>query len=294
MRQLRTLLAIAQTGSFSKAAELVHLTVSAVGQQVRALEAEVGVVLFDRTSRPPSLTVAGRQMVEVAENILRTADVGIDLVKGRKVAGTLSLGSVRTSALSILPRAMKRLNSNYPELRIRLQTAASESLLRDVAAGRIDAAMVSEHVNFPTGLKWRAFRREPLFVIAPPHSPMLDATGYLTRYPYIRFRSNVPLANQIDLELAKLNLALNEIAEIDTIAAITSCVANGLGVSVVPRLAVDASALPLVTAPFGTPPVFREIGLVEKTSGPRSNLISELHEMLIEECGEFGVPAKVT
>ena len=288
-RQLRTLLAIAETGSFSRAAEIVHLTVSAVSQQIQALEQEVGARFFDRGTRPPRLTAAGQQMVEAARELVRAAENAIDAVSGRRVVGTLAIGSVRTSAMSLLPRAIMELRSDYPELRIRLRVSQSETLLQDVLAGRLDAAMVAEHGNFPPGLRWRPFLREPLFVAAPPGAPDLPAEELLARYPYVRFRSNVPLAHMIDLELARLAIPLAEVAEIDTIAAIVSCVANGLGVSVLPRIAIEDCAAPLVAAPFGAPRLFRRIGLVERHNGARALLISELHRRLVASSGVDGV-----
>ncbi|WP_374298286.1 LysR family transcriptional regulator [Paracoccus sp. (in: a-proteobacteria)] len=291
-RQLKTLLAIVESGSFSRAAGAVHLTVSAVSQQIQALEQEVGAPLFDRASRPPRLTAAGQQMVELADQVVRAAENAIDAISGRRLIGTLSMGSVRTSALSLLPRAMVRMNAAHPDLRIKLRVALSETLLQDVLAGRLDAAMIAEHGNFPSALRWRPFLREPLWLIAPPGSPRLPVEEFLTRYPFIRFRSNVPLAHMVDLELARLNLPLNEIAEIDTIAAIASCVANGLGVSVVPQVAIDDAAADFVRAPFGNPQMFRQIGLVERKSGSRALLISEIHRLLVEICGPNGIPYK--
>lgn len=284
-RQLKTLLAIAESGGFSRAAEIVHLTVSAVSQQVQALEQEVGTELFDRSTRPPRLTAAGQQMVEAARELVRATENAIDAVSGRKVVGTLAIGSVRTSAMSVLPRAIVELKDRYPELRIKLRVSMSETLLQDVVAGRLDAAMVAEHAGFPPALRWRPFLREPLFLVAPPGSPQLSCREFLSRYPYVRFRSNVPLAHMIDLELARMNVVLNEVAEIDTVLAIVSCVANGLGVSVVPQVAIDDCAAPLVTVPFGTPQLYRRVGLVERQNGARALLIEQLHRRLLDAAG---------
>lgn len=287
-RQLKSLLAIVDHGSFSRAAGVVHLTVSAVSQQVQALEAEVGASLFDRSTRPPSLTVAGHQLVEAARELVRTAEGAMDAISGRRVAGTLTLGSVRTSALSLLPRAIVRLNAAYADLRVKLRVSNSDLLMQDVVAGRIDAAMVAEHLDFPQTLRWRHFLHEPLFVAAPPGTPQADAEIMLRSLPYVRFRASVPLARLIDRELARLNLPLNEIAEIDTIASIAACVASGLGVSVLPQVAIRDCPVPLVCAPFGQPQLHRQIGLVERRNGPRAALIAELHELLVETADSSG------
>lgn len=165
----------------------------------------------------------------------------------------------------------------------------SETLLQDVVSGRLDAAMVAEYGNFPDSLRWRPFLDEPLFVVAPPGTPATEANELLVRHPFIRFRANVPLAHLIDLELARMNLPLAEIAQIDTISAITACVANGLGVSILPQVAITDCAADLVTAPFGHPQLHRKIGLVERKTAPRAALISMLHGLLVEECGPHGV-----
>lgn len=287
-RQLKTLLAIVECGTFARAAEHVHLTPSAVSQQVKALEAEVGRPLFDRTSRPPRLTTAGQQMAEAARHLVRAAEEALDAIAGRTVSAPLILGSVRTSALGLMPRAIMLMKEAHPGLRIRLRVAMSEALLVDVAAGRLDAAMVAENPGLPDTLRWRPFIREPLFVIAPPDALPMTAEGYLSSLPFVRFRSSVPLAHMIDRELARMNLPLNEIAEIDTISAIVACVANGLGVSVVPNIAIRECAAPLMTAPFGAPHLYRQIGLVHRPGSPRPSLIADLHACLVSVSEEYG------
>jgi DNA-binding transcriptional LysR family regulator len=287
-RQLKTLTAIARTGSFARAAELVNLTPSAISQQIQALEAEVGSPLFDRSNRPPNLTPAGLQMLALAEEVTRITDSTIDAIRGRGISGTLFLGSVRTSAIGLLPNAITRLNTLYPQLRTKLRVSLSETLLSDVVVGRLDAAMVAEINEFPSTLRWRPFLREPLLVIAPPGTQPGTARDLLGKHPFVRFRSNVPLAHMIDRELARMNLVLNEVAEMDTVSLITACVVNGLGVSVVPRIAVMDSNVPLVTAPFGDPLIYRQIGLIESKSGAKSLLIDELHRQLVAASGPFG------
>lgn len=276
IRQLRTFLAIVEQGNFSRAADHLNLTPSAVTQQMHALETEIGVPLFDRSSRPPRLNTAGMQMLDAARSLIQTAEDAIGTITGRKVVGTLAIGSVRTSALGLLPRAIVLLRERNPGLRIKLRVGLSDPLLQDVAAGRLDAAMVAENRDLPAGLRWNPFIREPLFVIAPPGSPHATGSELLRTLPYIRFRAAVPLAQTIDHELARMNIPLNEIAEIDTISSITSCVANGLGVSVVPDVAVKECSASLVTAPFGDPLVTRRIGLIQRSGNPRAVMIEQL------------------
>lgn len=289
-RQLKTLLAIAETGSFARAAGRISLTPSAVSQQIQALESEVGVSLFNRESRPPTLTAAGIQMVSAAAELVRAAENAIDAISGRRIVGTFVIGSVRTSAISLLPQAITRMVANHPGLKVRLQVGQSEGMAQDVAAGRLDAAVIAENSVTARELRWTSFIREPLFVIAPPGTPVAPATRMLVDHLFIRFRANVPLAKLIDTELGRMNLPLNDIAEMDTIAAVVACVVNGLGVSIVPRIAALDSGAGIVSVPFGDPPVFRQIGLLQRPQSPRTALIRELHSHLAAVSGEYGVP----
>jgi DNA-binding transcriptional LysR family regulator len=290
IRQLRTLVAVAEFGTFGRAAEAVNLTPSAVSQQINALETEVGAKLFDRSSRPPVLNTQGLQMLDAAHKLIRTAEEAIDAISGRRVIGTFNLGSVRTSAFALLPRAIIAMQAKFPDLLIKLRVGLTEPFLADVAAGRLDAAVVAEHVGMPRELRWSPFIREPLLVIAPPGSPRLAANKLLESLPFIRFRNSVPLATLIDTELARLGLRLKEIAEIDTIAAIVPCVRHGLGAAIVPNVAVQDPALAdLVTAPFGKPQVHRQMGLVERARNPSAAVVEALHGELARLCGAFGV-----
>lgn len=290
-RQLRTLLAIAETGSFARAADKVALTPSAVSQQIQALENEVGVRLFNRENRPPSLTTEGHQMVAAAAELVRATENALDAISGRRIIGTLAIGSVRTSAIGLLPQAISRLVAAHPQLKINLRVNLSESLVQDVAAGRLDAAVIAENIVSIRELQWQPFIREPLVLIAPPGTAADSVEQILVSQPFIRFRANVPLATLIETELGRMNLPISDIAQIDTIPAIAACVANGLGASIVPRIALNAIRDDVLAIPFGSPPVFRQIGLLTRHKSPRAGLIRELHDHLAEVSGEFGVPS---
>jgi len=199
-RQLKTLLAIQSHGTFAQAAEVVHLTPSAVSQQIHALEDELQVTLFDRGTRPPSITPDGLQVIEMARDILRREEDTKASLRGDQIAGTLMLGSVRSSALNLLPRALVQMRQRYPDLKPSLRVSLSSTLISDVAAGRLDAAIVAEHLGFPNALRWSPFLREPLWLIMPHGMESSDPIELLNTRPYIRFRSAVPLANLIDTE----------------------------------------------------------------------------------------------
>ncbi|RYH06563.1 LysR family transcriptional regulator [Tropicimonas sp. IMCC6043] len=289
IRQLQTLVAIADHGTFARAAEVVHITPSAVSQQIRALESEFGVPLFNRESRPPSLNLQGLQLIEMARKVLRTVEETKIILDGRRATGTLTIGSVRTSTIGLLPLAIVGLRQTYPELKVNLRVGLSNELINDLLADRINMGIVAEHVGMPRTLKWSPFIREPLVVIAPPDAGGETFTEILENTPFIRFSSPVPLANLIDTELAKMGIFTNDIAEIDTIPAIVEFVTGGLGAGVVPSIALRSNNLPLKTLPFGDPPVFRQIGIVQAANSPKARFFDEVHRQLANAAGEWGV-----
>lgn len=290
-RQLKTLLAIKSHGTFAQAADVVGLTPSAVSQQIQALEDELRTTIFDRSSRPPKITPEGLQVIEMAQDILRREEDTKASLRGDQVAGTLMLGSVRSSALNLLPRAMVQMRQRYPELKSSLRVSLSSNLIADVAGGRIDAAIVAEHLGMPGSLRWSPFLREPLWLIAPEGMESDDPIELLNTRPYIRFRSPVPLANLIDTELSRLGVVTNDVAEIDTIGAIVTGVRQGLGISVVPHVALqEPEDINIRKLPFGSPQVNRQIGIVERTASPRAEIISLLHTVLADLCGVYGLP----
>lgn len=289
-RQLKTLVAIANNGTFAKAADEVFLTPSAVSQQMQALEQELNATLFDRLSRPPKLTPQGIQVYEMAQNILRLEDNAKASLRGDKISGTLMIGSVRTSALSLLPRSIKLMRKEYPDLKINLQVALSANLITDVATGRLDAAVVAEHISFPPALRWSPFLKEPLLLIAPKDTHPQSVHLMLSTLPFIRFRSGVPLATLIDTEISRMGIITNDVAEIDTIGSIVTCVRQGMGISIVPLVALEEfDDREIVRIPFGEPQVTRQIGIVERTVSPREQIVEQLHALLAELCGEHGV-----
>ena len=298
-RQLQTLLAIAEEGNFAAAARKVNLTPSAVSQQIAALEKEIGVAVFDRSRRPPALNAKGVQLLQAARSILQIVEDTRADITGKGVTGTLNIGALRTCTFGLLPRAIADLREAYPQLTYSLTVGFSQALMNDVVSGRLDVAIVAEHVGVLPTLRWTPFLHEPLLAVAPPGTPRRTAGDWLTERPYIRYKTSVPLANQIDTELARLGLAPRDVVVVDTMPAAIGFVRAGLGVSVVPLMSLQdqAAAIPSTTAastaastaialpavPFGEPPSVRRIGTVQRMSSTRSSVIATFHAALLRQ-----------
>jgi DNA-binding transcriptional LysR family regulator len=145
LRHLRYFVAVAEELHFRRAAERLYVAQPAVSEQVRKLEQELGVRLFDRNQRSVSLTVAGTALLEEARHILRHAEAAQEAARtaGDRAAMRLRIGHLADSLPTGVARAMRRLGSIAPNVRVDLSTGPALRLVEDLRAGRLDAAVVA-------------------------------------------------------------------------------------------------------------------------------------------------------
>ena len=280
-RQLETLLAITPHGGFAAAARAVNLTASAVSQQISALEAELGVQLFDRDRRPPVLTAKGAEMVRSAQSILQIVTDTKASATGGQVRGTLAFGSLRTTANSLVPRSLTPLRARFPDLNFRIRVGMSEELISEVVSGQLDAALVADHVAVPNGLRWTAVVTEPLVVLTPPGVGAVSMADLIRDVPYIRYRTQVPLARQIDTEFARFGAVPRQVVSVNTMPSVVGCVQAGLGFAIIPQIALqDMITASLDWFPFGAPPIHRRLGVVQRVTSGREGVLGALVEAL--------------
>ncbi|QFS82535.1 HTH-type transcriptional regulator GltR [Roseivivax sp. THAF40] len=286
IRQLETLIAVADTGSFAAAARLVNLTSSAVSQQIQSLESEMGVQLFDRSKRPPRLNGKGEDFLRTARNVVQTMTEARVALSGGRTSGVLKFGAIRTVSTRFMPQAFAEMRRVYPDLAFNLSVGLSEKLMSDVGAGRLDAALVAEHVGVPSSLAWHPVIEEPLVLVAPPGTADETETELMRRLPFIRYETDVPLARQITTELSRLAIAPREVAVANTMPAVVGLVEAGLGFAVVPRIAyLDARSERLVCRPFGRGQISRRLGLVHRQNSTRSKTLATLRGILSDQGG---------
>ncbi|WP_292285405.1 LysR family transcriptional regulator [Marivita sp.] len=290
IRQLQTLVAVADTRSFAASSRIVNLTPSAISQQIQSLEGEIGVEIFDRTRRPPILNAKGEEIVRAARQIVQIMAEARQSISGGSTAGVLKIGSIRTISMRIVPQAFARTAERFPNIAFHLTVGMSEDLLSDVAAGRLDAAVVAEHVDIPGGLIWTPILEEPLLLVAPPDLEGLSGQDLLKRLPFIRYDTKVPLARQIDVELSRLGVEPQEIVVANTMPSVVGCVLAGLGVAVVPTSAIhDKASADLYVQSFGDTHAYRRVGLVQRQVCARAAVLSEMANILSEQAMSSGL-----
>lgn len=291
IKTLQTLIAIADFGSFAEASEAVGLSQSAVSLRIKSLEDRLGVALFDRANRPPSLNSEGHAFVFKARELVDAWEGMLADFEPSPVPTSLRLGAVPTSVFGALPPGLVRLREAQPQLKVHLTTALSDRLEEMVIKRELDCAVVSEMVTLPPGLKWHEFAREQLVVIAPANVPGERDTDLFAAAPYIRFKKHAWAGQLIEQEINRRGIKLDVAVEVDTLDGISLLVASGVGISVVPqRPAVNPFPDDIRTVPFGEPPLHRVLGLIERVDNRRSTATGLLLEALSHVAGRIYEP----
>jgi DNA-binding transcriptional LysR family regulator len=271
IRHLRTLLAAVEGGSFASAGEAVGVSHSAVSLQIKSIEEELGVALFDRAKRPPAPTARGRALADHARKTLELFDASRAIATGELVAGKLIVGAVPTALSSILPPALRTLRTQHPELRIEVQSGSSAALSSRIQNGELDVAICTWPEKEPAPeLDWRHVATEPFVVIAPADAKGETDAELLSSHPFIWFNRKTWAGRGLEIELNRRAIDVRADMEIDSLDAIASMVAAGLGVSIVPvRCGAPPFSDELRSVPFGNPQFAREVGaLIAPDSAP--------------------------
>ncbi|MFD5722811.1 LysR family transcriptional regulator [Streptomyces sp. NPDC127036] len=170
---LRIVHQVAAAGSFTRAAELLGYTQSAVSRQVAAMEVAAGAPIFDRGRRGAALTPAGQVLVRRAAEILADmAETELELAGLRdRLAGRLTVGAYPTAAMALVPRATAQVTSGHPGLAVVLEEASTPALLRRLRTGRLDVAVIGVGHGLPeydvSELRQAAVLQGDLLVVVP-------------------------------------------------------------------------------------------------------------------------------
>jgi DNA-binding transcriptional LysR family regulator len=247
-RQIRYALSVAKQRSFTRAALRLNISQSAVSEQVRLLEDEIGFPLFRRTPRGIELTERGRSFLYEAERVV--GDVMGLSDTARRLRGapseTLSLGMGSGMAQIFMPRLFSRLDDILPGVRLEILTAPTKSIFDDLHEERIDAgiAIESDPDRVPAGLLFdRLTEAEMALVVHPGHALARSRqpvdVGKLVTEPIIMSELSVGYGQAVLALFTDLGIRPNILSVADNIETMKVIVQSGKGVAIVPRRCAD-------------------------------------------------------
>lgn len=283
LHQLRYFVAVAETGGFVKAAQRCGVAQPSLSQQIRKLEDELGVALFDRSSRGAVSTEAGRALLPRAQRILAevretVAGVKEDVESGR---GPLSVGAIPTMAPYLMPRVLSCFLREHPDCELTVREDLTDRLIEAVVDHELDAAVMSTPVDHPA-LHVEVIGREPLLVVAPAGSPLPERLQVkdLTDEPAVVLHEVHCLGQQIADFCSTARLRRRIVCRSTQLPTVLSLVGLGLGVSIVPEMAArqDSDPSRVYRRLQGRPE--REIAIVRRSDRSVSTLCQRFLELL--------------
>ena len=244
LHQLRYFVAVAETGNFGRAAARCRVSQPSLSQQVIKLEARLGRRLFDRLGRRIALTDAGAALLPRAKAILAEVmeaerDLGGDLDAGR---GRLAVGAIPTVAPYLLPGVIRGFLDANPEADLSVREDVTAELVEAVASAELDLAVMSLPIDDPR-VAFEELMVEPLVVVAPADAALAMAGEVdlrdLDDQPAIVLHELHCLSSQVQSFCQAHHLNLRIVCRTTQLATVQGLVSLGLGLSIVPQMAVE-------------------------------------------------------
>ncbi|ANB58905.1 bacterial regulatory helix-turn-helix, lysR family protein [Anoxybacillus sp. B7M1] len=240
---LQTFREAAKWNSFTKAGEVLGYAQSSVTTQIKKLEEEFGVILFERWSGRIKLTPAGKELLEYANKMIHLLDEARQsLSEQAELAGSLSIGTIESIAGFYLPPYLQAFKNKYPRVNLLLQQGVCQYLVKGIKEGKYDLAIILDQKQEDPDLHFMIIKEEPLVLVAKPDHP------FVQRDPiYMRDLENEKLIvteqgcsyrEMIENLYRRHAVRLELTIELGSIEAIKRCVAYGLGIAFLPLMAV--------------------------------------------------------
>lgn len=243
VRQLQTFCILAEELNFTRTAERVHTVQSNVTSQIKLLEAELEVPLFDRLGKRVVLTEAGRRFRPYAERALAAMDQGHRAVKfGTEPAGPLHIGTPESMLTYRLPEVLKLFRKQYPKVDLIFHPDSQERLADALESGKLDLAIsMSRRFGGPQ-LNSINMRTEDIYLFATPNHPLIKSKKVyakdLADQTLLLTEAGCGYRMMLEMQLASAMVRPQNVTEFSSIEAIKQCVNAGMGIGFLPEIAI--------------------------------------------------------
>lgn len=243
--QLRTFVTVARLLNFSRAAEVLYISQPAVSIQVRKLERQIGIPLFEQIGRSIFLTPGGQLLCRYAERVLTLfEEFSDDLAELQRVCqGPLKVGAIATIGVSVLPGLLRQFTVEYPQVTLRVLIANEPEVAHHVLEGQLDLGIITDSYQEPR-LKSVPLRQDELVVVVSPEHRWAELSfiepWQLADEPLIIRGRGSPVRARVEQALASAGVTMNVVAEMNNNEAIIRSVEAGLGITIISNYAIAA------------------------------------------------------
>ncbi len=293
--QLQALVAVADSGSFTKAADILFLSQPAMSQSIRSLEVELGEDVLERLPRGLRLTEAGQIVYQGAKRVLSVLEDTQALLAERKAGegGRVSLGAGSTLSIFVLPALIHSFRERFPEVQLSILTGKTHEIREAVLAGRVDIGLVTSPVRHPD-LEVLPLYEDEMVLVAAPRCPLPETIHFsdLEGYPLILFSPGSGFRAFLD-ELFETNGFFPTVAmETDNMEAIKRMAAVDLGAAIIPRVVAEpelSEGLLRELKVEGLPPLRRRASAIFRHERRLSRAATNLLDHLLANLGKAGL-----
>ena len=281
---LQAFVAVAESGSFSSASELLFLTQPAISKRISALEAELDIHLFDRIGRKVTLTEAGDALLSRAHSILQQVEDSKRAIQNLSghVSGKLSIGTSHHIGLHRLPPVLRNFTQTYPQVELDLHFMDSEEACNAIEHGELELGIVTLPLTPAGVLNTEQVWPDPLDIVVNASHPLANKTNItlqqLADYPAILPTRGTYTRQTFEQTLRKHKLELNVSLSTNYLETIKMMVSVGLGWSVLPRSMLNQE---LITLKIKGIKLERKLGIVWHSGHTLSNAAKAMATMLI-------------
>jgi len=293
LRQLEMFRAVAEQGTFTRAAHRLHVSQSAVSRQVQLLEEELGGALLRRSAKGVILTEAGELLLSMSHRVERDVKEALAEISQTHALqrGILHLGGGMTVCLYVLPRLLKKYRRLYPGVDLRITTGRSEKILELVRAHEVDLGLLTLPIN-ARDLEVLPVMKEEMVVVTTPGHPLsrektIDPKA-LGKFPLILYEAGSNTRKVLDQFFLEEGISAEVAMETENVEIIKAMVAINLGVTIVPYTPVarDVRGGRLACVRIRGRRLFRETGWVFLNTG-RRRAVTELLRAFDEMKDQF-------
>ena len=286
---IQAFVAIAELGGFSKAAEQLHVTQTALTRRVQKLEGYLGLRLLDRTTRSVELTVVGREFLPQARSIVSEMTNAVGRLKdmSRNAKGSLTIACIPTMASHALPAVMRRYTAAHPGNRIRIIDASAVEVRNAVLHGQAELGIGIPMERHPDLQETQMLEEPYMFFCREEHplSGQKSITWTDLREAELIVISGLS-ANRVflDYQLARRGISITGAYEVQHLSTAIGLVAAGVGTAILPSSTLEDGARPgLCRIPLTGPVIKRKITLLRRRNSTLSPAAGAFHELLITD-----------
>ncbi|MEK7344317.1 MAG: LysR family transcriptional regulator [Pseudomonadota bacterium] len=282
---LRALLALAQHGSFVRAAETLFITQSAFSRRITQLEEAVGARLVERTSRRVALSALGQSLANQALIVLPQLDQSVEDAyrQAHGESGRVTLACLTTVAYSRLPTVLGQFRQTYPNVRLHVRDDTGQRVTQSVINREAEFGVTVLNGNM-ADLVIQRVAQDPFVVAVSPDHPLANIKTLnwreLAKWKPVGLGRSSANRDLIDSALLRAGITLPWFDEVEHLSTMIGFLRNAQVVGVLPRMALDARAPDLVMRPLTAPVLRREIALIRRPETELSQAAQELWALL--------------